>query len=188
MPDISLDDRGRALEDAFFLERDKKLVAEMKAAKEKKEAIAQLKAVSGIADESVLDRLWSMKISAEVVAATALVPLVQVAWADGKLDDKEQSAVIDAALESGLEKGSAAHQLLKNWLNAKPPSGLFEAWEAYTTELCKGLDAASKKKLEDSVIGRARRVAEAAGGFLGLGSKVSAEEEFVLNRLKKAFG
>jgi hypothetical protein len=54
--------------------------------------------------------------------------------------------------------------------------------------LCAGLDPAPKNALRDEILGRARTVAEAAGGFLGLGNKISSEEEVVLQQLAKPFG
>ena len=44
-----------------------------------------------------------------------------------------------------------------------------------------------KTALKGEVLGRARRVAEVAGGFLGLGNKVSLEEQKILEVLSKAF-
>jgi hypothetical protein len=41
--------------------------------------------------------------------------------------------------------------------------------------------------MRDKLLGRARAVAEAAGGFLGLGKKISPEEETALGMLANAF-
>jgi hypothetical protein len=49
------------------------------------------------------------------------------------------------------------------------------------------MDAADRNRLKSELLGRARRVAEAAGGFLGLGSKVSRAEEAILTELAAAF-
>ncbi len=49
------------------------------------------------------------------------------------------------------------------------------------------LDDAGVQALRADLLGRARRVAEAAGGFLGLGRRVSAAEQAVLERLAAAF-
>jgi len=43
-----------------------------------------------------------------------------------------------------------------------------------------------RTEMRERVLGRARSVAEAAGGFLGLGSKVSEAEEQVLDELDLA--
>jgi hypothetical protein len=54
-------------------------------------------------------------------------------------------------------------------------------------QLCAQIPPAEQHALRDELIGRARHVAEAAGGFLGLGNKVSSAEEAVLEKLAGAF-
>jgi hypothetical protein len=53
--------------------------------------------------------------------------------------------------------------------------------------VCETLSAEERDLLETEVLGQARCVAEAAGGFLGLGSKVSSQEEAVLREIAAAF-
>jgi hypothetical protein len=48
------------------------------------------------------------------------------------------------------------------------------------------LQGAARDQLKSSSLGRARAVAEAAGGFLGLGS-ISAAEKKMLDQLERAF-
>ena len=57
----------------------------------------------------------------------------------------------------------------------------------YIGALTQSLSVDASDRLRDEVLGRARQVAKEAGGFLGLGSKVSADEERVLAELEKAF-
>ena len=47
---------------------------------------------------------------------------------------------------------------------------------------------AARDSLGREILGRARRVADATGGFLGLSSRISAAEEAVLANLATAFG
>jgi hypothetical protein len=54
-------------------------------------------------------------------------------------------------------------------------------------ELCAALKPGEKRALRDELLGRARQVAEATGGFLGLGNKISPEEQVVLDELAKVF-
>jgi hypothetical protein len=39
-------------------------------------------------------------------------PLVEVAWADGKLDRSERDAILAAAVAEGIAKGSPAYEIL----------------------------------------------------------------------------
>jgi hypothetical protein len=63
---------------------------------------------------------------------------------------------------------------------------MLEAWTTYTTGLCASITPAERAALRSVVMGQARAVAEAAGGFLGVG-KVSGAEEEMLARLERAF-
>ena len=106
-PEI-LRDRGRSLEDEFFRREDKRLLAklsELKAAEMNREALAR---ATGITRPEVLDKLLGLGVRAETVAALSIVPLVEVAWADGSLDPKERRAVLDRARDSGIAPGSTA--------------------------------------------------------------------------------
>ena len=70
---------------------------------------------------------------------------------------------------------------------SRPGPGLLEVWGEYVVSIASRLDASGKELLETEILGRARRVAEAAGGILGLVGKVSAQEQAVLERLKHPF-
>jgi hypothetical protein len=133
------------------------------------------------------EKLVGLDIGPETWAAVSLVPLVEVAWADGRVEAKEKWAVLSAAEANGIAPGSPSHTLLESWLARRPDGRLLEAWGLYIVDLCATLEEAEKSAVREQVLGRARRVAESTGGFLGLGSKISSEEEIVLSELAKAF-
>ena len=120
-------------------------------------------------------------------AALALVPLVEVAWADGNMDRRERRAVLSAASDAGLQESGTAYQLLEGWLGTRPRPTLLETWKEYVSGLVEEMTADTRFALMDQILGRARAVAEAAGGFLGMGSKVSTEEQAMLDQLEQAF-
>lgn len=182
----SLDDRRRAMEEAFFAAQDRAVLERMREADTAKDPRAALRDASGITDEALLDRMSAAGLDAAGAASLTLVPLVAVAWADGELDAKERDAVLAAATEAGVVAGTPAHGLLTGWLAAKPPASLLETWEAYAHATAAGMDGPGRASLRSQVTGRARRVAESAGGFLGLTSKVSDAEAGVLRRLDAA--
>jgi hypothetical protein len=178
--------RAKNLEDLFFLEQDRILMDQFHRMEKMKETKESLAKVSGIASDDVLQKLVELDIRPDVVASLALVPLVEVAWADGEIDEKEKAAVLKADGEF-FTKDSPDWVILKQWLEHKPDPQLLEAWKLYIQGLCEQLTASQKKTLKTEVIGHARQVAEATGGFLGLGKKISKAEQEMLAQLEAAF-
>ncbi len=181
-----LDDRRVALEEAFFHKENERLRAKLAAERVREATRAALAGEFGLSDEALLDRLIDLGIRIDTIEALMLVPLVEVAWADGKMEERERAAVLKGAAGSGLGPGSPGYSLLETWTQQRPPPDLLESWRSYMSALLVELSADQRQALEERILGRARAVAEAAGGFLGL-AKVSPEEEAVLAQLKRAF-
>ncbi len=184
----SFSGRKRELEEKFFLERDRALLQALRektASKQRREALSS---ASGITDDELLDRLEELEVGTETLAALSLVPLIAVAWADGSIDIKERRAVLDAAEEKGIQAEHPAHQLLQQWLERKPDAQLLAAWKDYVATLSQTLGESAKVALKADLLGRARAVAETAGGLLGFGNKVSKSEQDALDELEEAFG
>lgn len=185
---MNLSQWGERLEDTFFVQQDKKLIEQLREIKKMTQTKEELSKISGITDEKVLDNLISLNIRPEIIAALAIVPLIEVAWADGKVDKKEKDAVIAAAREKiPGQKNDGIIELLQEWLDKRPSSDLFNAWRHYTASLCEKLKDKDKNALKSEIIGHARDIAAASGGFLGMGS-ISSEEETIIEELEKAFG
>jgi len=182
-----LADRRKALEDEFFRKENERLRDRLRARKEQDEAKAELRRVSGIEDDAILDRLAGLGIRADTLAAVSIVPLVEVAWADGRLEAREKEALLEAAKDVGIDPRHPAYELFANWLVHRPEPRMLDAWSAFVRGLGEALGEAERGELERRILGRARRVAEAAGGILGLGNKISPEEEKMLGVLAKAF-
>ena len=182
-----LKDRRKALEEEFFRKENARLAAELRLKRMTEEAKAEMSRACGIEDQAVLDKLVELGIGADTLAAMTLVPLVEVAWADGKMDAKERTAILQGAEAAGIEAGTPSHALLEDWLVNRPPPRLLGAWRDYVGALCDEMLPENRLKLKNEVLGRARTGAEAAGGFLGLGDKVSREEKQVYEILETAF-
>jgi hypothetical protein len=179
--------RGKALENAFFGERDKELLQKLKSELEGKHDREALSAVSGIDDEKVLDLLLGVGVTPESLAAVSLIPLVAVAWCDASMESTEKEAILNAAGAAGIDKSSASYELLGSWLTERPSSDLLDAWKAYIGVLQVNLDKTAFSQLKASVVNRAENVAESAGGFFGLGS-VSDREKKAIADLAATFG
>ncbi len=182
-----LGDRRKALEDTFFAKHNDQLKQKLREANTARAKRDALRTVSGIADEAVLDQLIALNVQSETLAALSLVPLIEVAWADGRMESKERQAILTGAQTAGLAIGSASYQLLEGWLNQPPAPALFNAWQVYVKALVSTLDADAREALKADLLGRARVVADAAGGVLGLGSRISRAEQARLTALEQAF-
>ena len=121
------------------------------------------------------------------MAALAVVPLVEVVWADGHLDEKEKQAFLQAAGQFGLFAGSVNYDLLESWLSKRPDRRLRQSWREYIQGLCAELKPEQREALKSDLLRRARDMAEASGGILGLGSKISKAEMDTLEELADAF-
>ena len=184
--DESLFERGKALEERFFKQKDKALLDQLRAEMQADEGRKALASVSGISDDAVLDALVANQVSAESLTSVSLIPLVVVAWADGVMEGKERDAILQAAGSAGIEQDSASYKLLQSWLDTQPPGDLLDSWKAYVAALKDGLEPAAFGQLKTSVVGRAKSVADAAGGILGIGT-TSSKESQVIEDLEKAF-
>jgi hypothetical protein len=189
-PSNDSDDRSshhRNLGDSFFGKPRAELLERLREAEHTRtEQMETLAEVSGIDDIAVLEKLVLLGIRSETLAALTLYPLVAVAWADGKVDRHERETVLRGANDCGVAPGSVSYDLLAGWLEERPDAVLLAAWEGLVGELTGQVDAEWRVVFARELLGRARAVAEASGGFLAL-EKTSADEQSVLDRLRKAF-
>jgi hypothetical protein len=177
----------KTLVDALFHERDQQLLNAFRDRMEKMDRRAQLTQVSGISDEAVLDRLIELDIGPETLAAIEVVPLLSVAWADGRIQPEERKAIIAAAAAAGIQPQDGRYSLLEYWLEKRPSADMFDAWKHYISGLCQRLDKPEIERLKNDVLDLARNVAQAAGGFLGIGNRISTAERTVLGKLERTF-
>ena len=179
-----IDDRRRGLEEAFFAKHNEALLQRLREVEVSAFRRQAMAAASGITDETVLEKLISLNVSSETIAAISMVPLVAVAWADGSVDERERAAILAATVDAGLDEHGASYALLGQWLREPPRHELLAAWKTYIAAVAGTLDDAGRQALKDELLSQARGIAEAAGGFLGVGRRVSPAEEAVLKQLE----
>ncbi|HEY4242516.1 MAG TPA: hypothetical protein VGM88_22010 [Kofleriaceae bacterium] len=187
MSEVTLEERGRALENQFYEKENAHKLSAMKDKLDTQKSKDELRKASGMSDEAVLDQLVHLGLRANTIAALSLVPLITVAWADGTIQDNERTAILQGAHGKGLEQGSDGYELLQTWLAKAPSDELFSAWESYIHALASQLNVEQSKLLKNQIVGFAKLVASSAGGVLGFG-KVSASEEAALKKIEAAFG
>src|ERR1043165_3040626 len=116
MSEVTLEERGRALENQFYEKENQQKLAAMKEKLESQQTREELRKASGMSDDAVLDKLVALGLKANTIAALSLVPLISVAWADGEIQDNERTAILQGAHGKGLEQGTDGYELLQTWL------------------------------------------------------------------------
>ena len=182
-----VNERGKLMESLFFKRQDEALLQRLRDNRKDQELKEQLTDACGLKDPAMLDALIHVGVTADSLTAVAMIPLVTVAWADREMQANEKAAILDAADSSGIRKDSPSSELLAAWLHERPDGELLDAWKSYIAAVKKDTDEAAFGQLKNSVLTTAESVAEAAGGILGFGNKVSDAEKKVLDDLASAF-
>jgi tellurite resistance protein len=179
-----LGSRGFVLEQAFFNKLQEEQLARIRAESNRREERRALGAALEIEDESLLDALLDLGVTADTASAFEALPLVEVAWADGDVESQERWRVLTLATAFGLELGRSAQAQLELWLTHRPEPELFEAWYRFASGGLAGPAAASRAR---RVLEGAVEVAKAGGGVFGLWT-VSTSERSAIDRIGRALG
>ncbi len=181
-----LHSRGRALEAAFFAKVDQQLLQQLKEKLEQENRQKALAEVTGIRDPEVLEHLAQLGAEPETLIAFTLIPVIAVAWADGKLEEKEAVAILDVSHEAGLDERTPGRRLLEHWLEEPPPRELYETWFDYIEALKPLMRPEELRELRDGILKHTEWVAKSCGATLGLNA-ISHSEKKVLKRVREAF-
>ncbi|HEY7574164.1 MAG TPA: hypothetical protein VIB08_03320, partial [Thermoanaerobaculia bacterium] len=177
-------DRERSEEERFIREQDAKLIEKMREKARLDEIVQALAESLQVSDPELLQRVRALGITLETGPAFLLAPLVQVAWAEGEVTDREREAVLRLAASRGVQAGSASHAQLVEWLRNRPADSLFAtAIEAIGAGLSR-LPPAEREERVALIVAACREISDASGGglprVLGLATGTSGEEKSVL--------
>ena len=179
-------ERGRSLEEEYVRKQEAKLLEKLRERGKLEEIAAALAAKLQVDNPDLLRRIMALGVTLETGAAFMMAPLVQIAWAEGAVTDRERETVLRLGGERGIEEASPAHAQLLEWLRVRPSDELFDtAVEAIKA----GLSVLTPEERADRVkriVEACRQVAAASGGLprlLGLGTGVSGEEESILDTI-----
>ena len=185
--DRSLEERLRRLEGKFFPSEDPGLAGKLREMKEIRESREALSQALGVRNEAVINQLLELDITPEVVAALMVIPFLEVAWADGNIDENGRTAVLACAERLGFHRGGVDYELMEQWLQNRPEPKLFRAWSHCIEGICEQLTNKEVEALKESFLNHARSVALASGGDRGTGSAVSLSAAQVLRNMEAAF-
>lgn len=151
--------------------------------RERQLAALRAEEASGIATalnttEEIAAAALELGFDSKTAPILQLIPMIQVAWADGRIQESERRQVLDTADARGLNQ--EAFDFLTLLLNEPPSKVFFDQ----TNRLIASILADGGSTLDpDNLLGDAQQIASAAGGLFGLGA-VSAEERALLEDLQ----
>ena len=176
-------DRQKAINKTFFPLRHRSVLKPPTSEPTHAQKKRALTEVSDITNGEMLDRLIASGIDQNTLSALTLIPLIEVAWADDQLDAEERGLVLAAAKRHRFNRDS--YTLLKYWLE-HPSEGLMEVWRDNVEGLLELMSDSERSTFCADIFGRAKEVAEATGGVLGIG-KISKLEREVLVEIESVF-
>jgi hypothetical protein len=171
---------GRLKVDEYFRRKDAELIRDLKRKEAAHQERAEMKQVAGIADDHVVAELQASGYDRETVRVLHLVPLLQVAWADGEISKEERLHILEAARLHGVEPDSRAHRRLESWLEHRPGDDFFRQSLRAVRAVLHAMEPEQKHTRKLGLLALCTKVASASGGFFGLGSKISAAERALL--------
>ena len=178
-------DRRRALEDEYFHRQERELMEKLRQRGLEDATRRGMSERTGVADEEILRDLQALGYTPETVMLLHLVPLLQMAWAEGSVSDSERDLILEAARARGVDKDSAADRQLAAWLTDRPSEELFEKTLRAIAAILQLRPLEERDASEKDLVTRLTAIASASGGILGFG-KVSPQEQEVLARITQA--
>lgn len=182
MPDDNpLGERGRALEDEYFKRADRELLEKARRTSALDDERREIGARTGLQPQDV-EALQALGFTPDTTALLPLVPLVEVAWAEGGVSEEERAVIVQLARARAITEGSAADQRLAEWLSERPRPEVLAGVSRLLGAMLGGPASVVDGLAADELVEYCERIAAASGGFLGLG-RVGAEERALLTRI-----
>lgn len=124
-----------------------------------------------INDDSLTDK--------EILELLPLIPLVKVAWAEGRITNRERELIFEAAEKNGIAPGDPAFQRLRDWLELHPTEDFYLESLERLSERWKDLPEEDRTLRRLELLSDCVNIAEASGGtyhFAAGGPRVCDEE------------
>jgi hypothetical protein len=139
----------------------------------------------GISDHHLITHLHCAGFTAETIALLELAPLVEIAWADGTVSDRQRDLIFQIATREAITEDTPAHDHLAAWLEQRPSEDVFAVSLAAIRAKLDSLRPEVHGMLHRRFMGDCTAVCLAADSALG-DNKISPEEGRVLARILMA--
>lgn len=140
-------------------------------------------------DQQLIDELRHLGIDRKSHRVVALLPLVQVAWADGTVQWAEARLIRTLSEQLEMVGGDGA-RILEQWLLDAPTAEYVDRGRACLLELARreGADLGGAVEVEtlEQVVELCEQVARAAGGLFGVLWSVDERERAAITEIARA--
>jgi hypothetical protein len=120
-------EREHWLEEEYFGRKNQELIQRLRERRAREEDRQKMAEMMGIADQEVLGALQDLGYTSETIPLLHIVPLVEVAWAEGGVAERERELIFKIAEARGVRPEGVAHEMLSHWLENKPSERFFES-------------------------------------------------------------
>ena len=172
----------RKREEEYFRRKDRELIERMRQASQSAENRKALETETGIHDPAMLEQLEELGFTPSTIALLPLMPVLQVAWAEGGISAGERKAIIELARTRGVADGSRADHQLRAWLDQAPTADTFSRARRLIAAMVERPEEGHADITADDLLRYCEEIAQASGGLFGIGS-ISAEERTAMQQI-----
>jgi hypothetical protein len=177
-------DDVRKREEDYFRRKDRELLEKMRAAATAEQTRRELGTATGIQDAALLQELDELGFTPDTIALLPLIPVLQVAWAEGGVSAAERKMILDLARQRGIAAASPADARLTEWLDTRPSDDTFRKASRLIGAMLDQPVASGPQLSAEELIHYCEQIASASGGLFGIG-KVSTEERAALEQIAR---
>ncbi|MGH9769808.1 MAG: hypothetical protein ACREAB_20480 [Blastocatellia bacterium] len=180
--------REHWLEEEYFGRKNQELIEKMRERRAREADRQKMSEIMGIDDQEVLEALQDLGYTSETIQLLHLVPLVEVAWAEGGAADREREMIYKIAQTRGIQPDSAAHEMLTHWLEEKPSGRFFENTLRAIRVVLSLLPEEQRETSRRDLITYCSQIASTVeGGILGRG-EITDEERALIAHIATEIG
>ena len=118
--------REHWLEEEYFGRKNQELIEKLRERRERDADRQKMAEMMGVDDQDVLEALQDLGYTSETIPLLPIVPLVEVAWAEGGVADREREMIFKIAEARGVPPDGVAHEMLSHWLENRPSERFFD--------------------------------------------------------------
>jgi hypothetical protein len=131
-------------------------------------------------DDSTIEELHACGFRPSNLALLDVLPLVELAWADGRVSPRERQ-IVTAAAARRRDVRASAHTQLAWWLAERPPEPVFRACRNTLRRAMRGLARSTAACTRVTLETEIALLTSSAGGLLGTETPIPEEQRRILH-------